>query len=345
MKNPCWKGYEAYGMKNKNGKEVPNCVPIKEHLQQLTKDNIIFNLIENKDKAQFAKREGNQSQRPKQFGKGGKAGTEKTQERRRGKQQAQDMYEGVNDFFDTDESGATRGLGRNYGVEHEPDVTPASEMTHIHHFEYVDSKDQNKGLQYRKDSRLARHGIPVEMIDTATLLPKAEHQAAFAQHPNALAYLKDAKNYHWDSYEWNRAMRSKGLKGAGANAAYHTRLGIATKSLIERIKSGQSTQLSENIYTKLKNSLAENKNWNPPEENEFGAAADDMMLQADDEANLQASPLTHQDMIKVIQDAHEAAASHAYTAATMGKKSLSPEEMKALYHQHFDNTFSKLFKS
>lgn len=28
MKNPCWKGYRAYGTKTKNGKEVPNCVPI-----------------------------------------------------------------------------------------------------------------------------------------------------------------------------------------------------------------------------------------------------------------------------------------------------------------------------
>ena len=27
---PCWNGYEMIGMKEKNGKEVPNCVPIKE---------------------------------------------------------------------------------------------------------------------------------------------------------------------------------------------------------------------------------------------------------------------------------------------------------------------------
>ncbi len=27
---PCWKGYEMVGMKNKNGKQVPNCVPISE---------------------------------------------------------------------------------------------------------------------------------------------------------------------------------------------------------------------------------------------------------------------------------------------------------------------------
>jgi len=31
MKNdPCWKGYEMIGKKKKNGKEVPNCVPVKE---------------------------------------------------------------------------------------------------------------------------------------------------------------------------------------------------------------------------------------------------------------------------------------------------------------------------
>ena len=26
----CWKGYEAVGIKKKNGKTVPNCVPMKE---------------------------------------------------------------------------------------------------------------------------------------------------------------------------------------------------------------------------------------------------------------------------------------------------------------------------
>jgi len=27
MKNPCWDGYKAIGMKDKNGRKVPNCVP------------------------------------------------------------------------------------------------------------------------------------------------------------------------------------------------------------------------------------------------------------------------------------------------------------------------------
>ena len=32
--NPCWDGYEMIGMKKKDGKEVPNCVPIEEDILQ-----------------------------------------------------------------------------------------------------------------------------------------------------------------------------------------------------------------------------------------------------------------------------------------------------------------------
>jgi hypothetical protein len=30
MENPCWENYEPRGMKEKDGRMVPNCVPIKE---------------------------------------------------------------------------------------------------------------------------------------------------------------------------------------------------------------------------------------------------------------------------------------------------------------------------
>ena len=33
LKQACWKGYEAVGMKMKNGKKVPNCVPTKEEYE------------------------------------------------------------------------------------------------------------------------------------------------------------------------------------------------------------------------------------------------------------------------------------------------------------------------
>ena len=29
-KDPCWKGYEMIGMKEKDGRKVPNCVPKKD---------------------------------------------------------------------------------------------------------------------------------------------------------------------------------------------------------------------------------------------------------------------------------------------------------------------------
>jgi hypothetical protein len=30
MADPCWANYKQYGMKNKDGKQVPNCVPEKK---------------------------------------------------------------------------------------------------------------------------------------------------------------------------------------------------------------------------------------------------------------------------------------------------------------------------
>ena len=39
MKNPCWKGYRAYGMKKKNGREVPNCVPVDEAFEEFAEAN------------------------------------------------------------------------------------------------------------------------------------------------------------------------------------------------------------------------------------------------------------------------------------------------------------------
>ena len=33
--NPCWSGYKQLGTKTKNGKTVPNCVPVDEELEAL----------------------------------------------------------------------------------------------------------------------------------------------------------------------------------------------------------------------------------------------------------------------------------------------------------------------
>lgn len=38
LSDVCWDGYEAYGHKMKNGKKVPNCVPIKKEELELEKE-------------------------------------------------------------------------------------------------------------------------------------------------------------------------------------------------------------------------------------------------------------------------------------------------------------------
>ena len=47
-KGPCWKGYEAVGMKMKGGRKVPNCVPVKESV-----DRILTILSEEKPVSSF----------------------------------------------------------------------------------------------------------------------------------------------------------------------------------------------------------------------------------------------------------------------------------------------------
>ena len=58
--DPCWKGYTQYGMKDKNGKEVPNCVPTESVVNELggriPKLYIKIEAVKNKIKALEAER-------------------------------------------------------------------------------------------------------------------------------------------------------------------------------------------------------------------------------------------------------------------------------------------------
>jgi hypothetical protein len=38
LEGACWEGYEPIGMKEKDGKMVPNCVPIKENQSKIKKE-------------------------------------------------------------------------------------------------------------------------------------------------------------------------------------------------------------------------------------------------------------------------------------------------------------------
>ena len=55
MENPCWKGYEMVGTKNKGGKEVPNCVPIKEETTDNEYDELDVEPEEIEDFIEFLK--------------------------------------------------------------------------------------------------------------------------------------------------------------------------------------------------------------------------------------------------------------------------------------------------
>ena len=55
MENPCWKGYEMVGTKKKNGKEVPNCVPIKEEIEDNEYDELDVEPEEIDDFIEFLK--------------------------------------------------------------------------------------------------------------------------------------------------------------------------------------------------------------------------------------------------------------------------------------------------
>ena len=44
LENPCWKGYKMIGMKDKDGREVPNCVPVSEDIN--SDDDVNYGLVE-----------------------------------------------------------------------------------------------------------------------------------------------------------------------------------------------------------------------------------------------------------------------------------------------------------
>lgn len=48
--SPCWKGYQQVGMKTKDGKEVPNCVPVSE---DITNDDYDELDVEDDDEEDF----------------------------------------------------------------------------------------------------------------------------------------------------------------------------------------------------------------------------------------------------------------------------------------------------
>jgi hypothetical protein len=55
--DPCWKGYEMVGMKEKDGREVPNCVPLDEDMVDPSADSFLDHVEkwEHSNAAEYAK--------------------------------------------------------------------------------------------------------------------------------------------------------------------------------------------------------------------------------------------------------------------------------------------------
>jgi hypothetical protein len=51
----CWKGYKAIGLKKKNGKTVPNCVPVTESTKQKLKAFMLYKDKNDSDEVNFDK--------------------------------------------------------------------------------------------------------------------------------------------------------------------------------------------------------------------------------------------------------------------------------------------------
>lgn len=44
--DPCWKGYRQLGMKKKNGKDVPNCIPEEEVDEELSPNDDVSDWVD-----------------------------------------------------------------------------------------------------------------------------------------------------------------------------------------------------------------------------------------------------------------------------------------------------------
>jgi hypothetical protein len=297
MKNPCWKGYEAYGMKKKNGKEVPNCVPVKEEIQQLTKQNIVSNILESKMKDG----PGKTSQRPKSWDKGTKSGSEKRKMREQGKREARELHEESEKF---DPSTLDMIGGKT--------IPPTSWHQYV--------PDLGKGTP-----------------------PSKYYKHLMGQGKSHEEALKGTKNM----YGMNPPVK---FPKRSAETKYYTMRGpngetarVAEHDVYDAMKD----EFYESLNNKLKASLSET--WESRESqrehapHEYAIPDDIDRYENEEEVN-QDTPLTHSEMVKHIGDAHEAALSRAFTAATMGKNKgkITPDEMRDAYHQHFDDVIRKL---
>jgi len=282
-----------------------------DEIKQTIKENIISSFMENA-KPEFAPR-GASKQRPKSWDKGTKSGSEKRKMREQGKREAREMNEGWVD----DESGAQERLIRSGMVSPDTSYYRGNRTGQYRPYE-GQIASQTAWAQKNIHPILKKHG----MEEFAARTSEHGYPAGLEvqSHPNFRAFLNDFIKIHTQHNRdfWSRENRA---------SPYHWPAIKHAKQELEYLNRREA---------KANGDLSEGQSWGP----EFaGSSQDDATARAYEEqgreADINSTPVSHSEMVEKIQKAHDAAIAHAYTAATMGKKKLTPEQMHDTYHEHF----------
>lgn len=287
-----------------------------DEFKSLIKENIVFNFLENA-KPEFARR-GAGRQRPKSWNKGTKSGSEKRKMREQGKRESdqREVYEGVSPF---------KRWELHQELKHED--TPNFERNMRQDAEIARMDQNAKWSMQRLLPVYKKHGMAEEHAARTDQygFPVFAHAIT---HPNFKAFAKDFIDFHTIENKKHWAEHGKA-------SSFHWPAILRAKQGLESLQ-----QHEEYVAKKQQSSgdLTEGESWGP----EFaGSSQDDATAKAyEDEAReaamRQRGPVSHDEMMKKIQQAHEGALSHTYTAHTMGKhKKQDSHHMLSKYIEHF----------
>ena len=294
-----------------------------KEVKEMVKESIIHNFMENA-KPEFARR-GAGKQRPKSWDKGTKSGSEKRKMREQGKREAQQM----NEDWEDDESGPQERLIRSGRVS--PDTSYYRGNRRGEYRSYTGQSDtQAAWARQNIIPLLKKHGMEEH---AGSIDERGYPSSAAMTHPNFAAFARDFIDLHTQHNRQHWATENRA-------SPYHW---PAIKQATIDLKN-QDGPMEESTEYKLRKALAENQNWVPPETNEFGAEADDMMLRADEEADREkdlaaSKKLSHADVIERLNQAHETALSRIATSYGKGGKhaKLDPYYMLGHYMEHLED--------
>lgn len=159
-KDPCWDGYKQLGMKKKNGKDVPNCVPVKENSKQI--DELNRDTIYSYNKKSEKDADSRQRELGKQFKSGDTEGANKNahkiQKRLQGQERASSRLGEESEQLDE----ISIDLVKNYDKELKTSGTPKTVHKAIMRFRGKE-RAQDRIHSHEMKQMRQRLGLPMEL--------------------------------------------------------------------------------------------------------------------------------------------------------------------------------------